>query len=373
MRLLHTADWHLGLQLHGVDLLDYQEQIVRAIAELAQREKADALLLSGDVFDRVQAAPEAIALYDEAMALFVNDLGLPVYLIAGNHDAAPRLGSLRSVLRRLHFHVAGRLDPFAPPLLTDECAFFLLPHFGADEARYYFPGRELPGMAAAMEAVLQGFLQSPVGDRRRVLLAHCFAAGGEAAGSDRSALVGGSARTPVSAFEGFDYVALGHLHGPQTLGGFVRYAGSPLPYSFAESGQAKSCTLYDTKDGSLRVLPLPAPYELVEKSGPAEALLELARQQRGSEAFWSLTLTDRAVDHALERELRECLPHLLLLRGRAVRAGSVELGPEALSALSPLALVQRYLREVEDEELDEEESAWFRQAMEEGGERNAPA
>lgn len=115
MKILHTADWHLGLELHGVSLLDAQRQMVRALAEAAQREGAEALLISGDVFDRVQAPPEAIALYDEAMALFLNELRIPVYLIAGNHDAAPRLGSLRAVLQRLHLHVAGRLDPFAQP------------------------------------------------------------------------------------------------------------------------------------------------------------------------------------------------------------------------------------------------------------------
>ena len=371
MRLLHTADWHLGLELHGLSLLEHQKTMIRSVADLAEQEKADALLLSGDVFDRVQAPPEAIALYDEAMALFLNDLRIPVYLIAGNHDAAPRLGSLKSVLQRLHFHVAGRLDPFAAPILTDDCAFYLLPHFGTEEARYYFPDRELPGFAAAMEMVLNEMRRNFSGSRKNILLAHCFAAGGTAAGSDRSAQVGGSARVPVTAFEGFDYVALGHLHGPQTLSGFVRYAGSPLPYSFAECGQEKSCTLLDTDTMEIRILPLPAPYTLLEKSGEAEQLIAYAEQNAGSDTYYSLNLTDKSVDYAIERRLRSLLPNLLLLRGRAPKLqGGAALEPEALNALSPMALLQKYMEDVEMEPLDEEQQKWFQQAME-GGEQNA--
>lgn len=368
MKILHTADWHLGLELHGISLLDAQRQMVRALAEAAQREGAEALLIGGDVFDRVQAPPEAIALYDEAMALFLNELRIPVYLIAGNHDAAPRLGSLRAVLQRLHLHVAGRLDPFAQPLLLEDCALYLLPHFGPDEARYFFPDAQIAGSARAMEVVLEQLKRSFPDDRRKLLLAHCFAAGGQAGGSDRSAQVGGSGRVPLETFEGFDYVALGHLHAPQTLRGFIRYAGSPLPYSFAEAGQAKSATLLDSQTLALRPIPLPCPYELVERSGRVEELVAFAEENRGSEAYCSLRLTDRAVDYAIERRLRELLPGLLLLQGQApsLQADAV-LRPEELSALSPLSLLRRYMQGVEGAPPDEEQEAWFLRALEAEG------
>lgn len=219
-----------------------------------------------------------------------------------------------------------------------------------------------------MEVVLEQLKRSFPDDRRKLLLAHCFAAGGQAGGSDRSAQVGGSGRVPLETFEGFDYVALGHLHAPQTLRGFIRYAGSPLPYSFAEAGQAKSATLLDSQTLALRPIPLPCPYELVERSGRVEELVAFAEENRGSEAYCSLRLTDRAVDYAIERRLRELLPGLLLLQGQApsLQADAV-LRPEELSALSPLSLLRRYMQSVEGAPPDKEQEAWFLRALEAEG------
>lgn len=374
MKLIHTADWHLGLDLHGVSLLEHQRSVLTALCELALKNKADALLLCGDVFDRVQATPQAIALYDEIMALFLNEAHIPVYLIAGNHDAAPRLGSLKSVLSRLRFHVMGRLDPFASPIETDDCVFFLLPYFTADEARYFFPDTEIQGMAQAMDVVLSQMKRRLLPNKRNILLSHCFAAGGSVSGSDRSAQVGGSARVALASFEGFDYAALGHLHAAQSPAPGVRYAGTPLPYSFAEAGQQKSVTLYDTASGTITPLPLPMPYTLIEKKGSAEELLSFAQDAADPSVYYSLALTDKSVDFLIERELRQRLPNLLLLQGLSpVPAGGVQLTPQELASLSPMGLLRQYMESEGLPPPDEEQTAWFLAALEEGEKTDAPA
>ncbi|MBF6482027.1 metallophosphoesterase family protein, partial [Nocardia cyriacigeorgica] len=250
MRILHTSDWHIGRTFHGVDLLGDQEYALSAVAELVAEESVDVVVVPGDVYDRSIPSADAIAVCNRGFEA-IRAAGARIVATSGNHDSPARLGAGAS------FAAAGGLylrttvaDAHRPVLLPDEhgeVAFYGIPYLepeitraelGVPQARSH---AEI--LAAAMGRIRDDIAARPAA--RTVVLAHAFVVGGEATGSERSISVGGVETVPLGEFDGIDYVALGHLHSPQTLSESVRYSGSPLPYSFGESSHRKAVWIVD--------------------------------------------------------------------------------------------------------------------------------
>src|SRR5215218_7059374 len=259
MRLLHTSDWHLGRSLHGTDLLAEQEAV------LAQQ--VDAVLVAGDVYDRAVPPADATAVLDRALTR-LRAAGAQVVLTPGNHDSARRLGFGSGLFAAAGVHVRAetpRLDE--PVLLADrhgEVAIYGIPYLEPEVARHELGLPEARGHEAvlreAMERIRTDLFLRP--GARSVVLAHAFVGGAEPSESERDICVGGVDRVPEGVFDGVDYVALGHLHRPQSLTDRMRYSGSPLPYSFAEAGHEKQAWLVDLDANGLsgvRPVPLPVP------------------------------------------------------------------------------------------------------------------
>ena len=245
MRILHTADWHLGRPFHGESLLDAQAGIVDHVADVARDQAVDAILVAGDLYDRALPPVDAVRLADDALARLSEIC--PVVAISGNHDSAARLGFGAGLLARAGVHV--RTDPAAiarPVVLGDVC-IYAIPYLEPDLTRVAL-GCEDRGHAAvlgaAMAAVRADLADRPTGTRS-VVMAHAFVTGGVACASERDLAVGGAASVSASTFAGMDYVALGHLHGPQRIGERGRYAGSPVAFSFSEARHRKSVAVVD--------------------------------------------------------------------------------------------------------------------------------
>ncbi len=256
MRLLHTSDWHLGRQLHGRSLLPDQAHMLDQIVGMAHDCRPDAILIAGDVFDRAVPPPEAVALLDDALARLVHGLAIPVVMIAGNHDSGERLGFGARLLEPAGLHIAGpAAQPVrGVPLVTrqESAWIYPLPYAEPGAVRSQFEHPESLGHAGAMRLALAPVLAAHPADSLAVLVAHAFVTGGTESTSERPLSVGGSGAIGGEIFAGFDYVALGHLHRPQTLsGGRMRYAGSPLHYSVSEIGGAKSVSLVELARGQL--------------------------------------------------------------------------------------------------------------------------
>lgn len=222
MRLLHTSDWHLGRTLHREDLLPAQQAFLTHLVAVAKAERADAVLVAGDVYDRAVPSLGAVGLFD-AVLHELAALDVPVVLISGNHDSARRLGVGAGLLARAQVHLRTDPDECATPvLLADEhgpVAVYGIPYlepalhrerFGAEAARH---GAVL---GAAMDRIRADLASRPEGTRS-VVLAHAFVTGGRASDSERDITVGGVPSAPASVFAGVDYVALGHLHRAQVL------------------------------------------------------------------------------------------------------------------------------------------------------------
>jgi exonuclease SbcD len=319
MRILHTSDWHIGRTFHGVDLLADQSRVLEAIAELVAAEEVDTVVLPGDVYDRSIPSADAIAVCNRGFEA-IRAAGARIVATSGNHDSPTRLGAGAS------FAAAGGLylrttvaDSARPVLLSDEygaVAFYGIPYLepeicrgelGVPQARSH-----AEVLAAVLERIRVDIAQRP--GTRTVLLAHAFVVGGAATGSERSISVGGVETVPLGMFTepGFDYVALGHLHSPQTLAETVRYSGSPLPYSFGESTHRKQAWLADlgeTGPARVRGLELPQVRGLSHLTGTLEDLLADPAWETAEQHYVSVSLTDYARPVDAMRRLRERFPY----------------------------------------------------------------
>jgi exonuclease SbcD len=250
MRLIHTADWHLGRLFHNQHLTEDQAHVLDQLVELAREVRPAAVLVAGDLYDRAVPPTEAVSLLDEVFTRLVDDLGVPVVAIAGNHDSAARVGFAGRLLRERGLHVVGELPQAASPIiLRDEhgpVRISALPFADPAVARDAYGDPDVHDQQAVTAAGVRRALAAAEPHERHVLVAHAFVAGGLESESERPLTVGGAEQVAVSVFEGFDYVALGHLHRPQACGGpTVRYAGSLLKYSFAESAHPKSISVVE--------------------------------------------------------------------------------------------------------------------------------
>lgn len=249
MRILHTADWHLGKLFYGDYLTDDQSYVLtEQLLPMIRDEGIDAVVLAGDVYDRSLPPADAVALFDEIATKITAEAGVPFFVISGNHDSAARLSFGSRMLEKQGFYIAGELDKLNGPVVLRDAygpvAFALLPFIEPASARLYFGDDTI----RSHEDALARLIDSRRGGTgmRTVCVAHAFVVGGESSDSERPLSIGGSDAVSPALFSDYTYTALGHLHGPQQVGGpNVRYAGSLLKYSFGERRQKKGAVVVD--------------------------------------------------------------------------------------------------------------------------------
>ncbi|MFI2352163.1 exonuclease SbcCD subunit D [Streptomyces sp. NPDC019443] len=329
MRFLHTSDWHLGRSFHRVSMLDAQAAFLDHLVATVRERDVDAVLVAGDVYDRAVPPLAAVQLFDEALHRLAA-AGVPTVMISGNHDSARRLGVGAGLIERAGIHL--RTDPAGcdtPVLLSDahgDVACYGLPYlepalvkdeFKTDKARHEAV------IGAAMERV-RADLATRAAGTRSVVLAHAFVAGGEESDSERDITVGGVSAVPAGVFRGVDYVALGHLHGCQTIADRVRYSGSPLAYSFSEARHRKTMWLIDLGGrGEIEAerIECPVTRPLARLRGALEELLDDPALAPHEQSFVEATLTDPVRPAEPMARLTERFPHTLSLVFEPERTG----------------------------------------------------
>lgn len=322
MRILHTSDWHLGRSFHRVSLLAAQREFLDHLVATVREREVDAVLVAGDVYDRAVPPLAAVELFDDALHRLA-DLGVPTVMISGNHDSPRRLGVGAGLIERAGIHL--RTDPAGcgtPVVLADrhgDVAFYGLPYLEPGLVRETLdaPAAGHPAvLGAAMDRVRADLATRPPGTRS-VVLAHAFVTGGAVSDSERDITVGGVASVPADVFDGVDYVALGHLHGCQTLTERIRYSGSPLAYSFSEAAHRKSMWLVELNaDGGLSAaerVDCPVPRPLARLRGGLEDLLADPDLARHETAWVEATLTDPVRPYEPMARLAARFPHVLSL------------------------------------------------------------
>lgn len=333
MRFLHTSDWHLGRRFHTKDLIPAQEAFLDHLVDTARTENVDAILVAGDIYDRAIPSLDAVRLFNRALHQLA-DLDIPIIMISGNHDSAHRLGVGSGLLARAGIHLRTDPDTCDIPVLLEDTdgpvAVYGIPYLEPSMVR-----TQLEAEAASHHAVLTAALdrihadltnRQPAGTRS-VVIAHAFVTPWsgqsedprmEESESERDLSVGGVAHVGADVFDGIDYVALGHLHGPQKVTDRVRYSGSPLAYSFSEATHEKSLTLVDltTSDAvpAAKRLPCPKPHRLGRIEGLLDDLLTDPAHEHLKSAWLEVTLTDTALPFEAMARLRRRFPHTLSLK-----------------------------------------------------------
>jgi DNA repair protein SbcD/Mre11 len=370
MRLLHTSDWHLGRSLHRADLRAAQSAFLDHLVQTVRAEKVDAVLVAGDVYDRAVPPVDAVELCADALNR-LHDAGASVVLISGNHDSARRLGFGSDLLEVAGVHVRTRPSALARPVLLEDAhgpvAVYGVPYLEPDAVR-----GDLPPIEAAPAEALRGHagvlghaarcIRADADSRRvrrRVVLAHGWVAGGAASDSERDITVGGVGQVPAALFDGFSYVALGHLHGQQTIAGPLRYSGSPLPYSFSEATHRKGSWLVELDGtGAIRAERVPAPVHrrLSVLRGPLHDLLSSAAFASYEDDFVSVTLTDPSRPQAAMDAVRARFPHVLVLAFEPEGVRPDERGYRArVAGRDDLSVAAEFVRHVRNEPASDSE------------------
>ena len=291
MRLLHTADWHLGRIFYGQYLTDDQAHVLEnQFFTILKDEKIDGILLAGDIFDRAVPPIEAVELWDSIITRLAMDYKVPLFVVSGNHDGAERLEVGRSMLSQSGIHIWGSphhaLQPFEFEGSDGKVAICPMPfseprRIGDALEQNIDLNNEATLNLHNYDQMYQAWSnhlrnQVPKG-MRSIAISHAFVMGGEVGGSERTLSVGGSEQVNPQVFKDFHYTALGHLHGPQRMGAdYIRYSGSPLKYSFDEHAQKKSFTIIDmdTKGNvDISTIPVQAKRDVVILEGYFEDLL----------------------------------------------------------------------------------------------------
>ena len=319
---MHLADLHLGKRVNGFSMMEDQEYILNRILEIMEEQQPDGLLIAGDVYDKTIPPAEAVRRMDDFLTA-VAAKHVPVFLISGNHDSAERVAFGHQLMQGSGIWISPVYDgTIRHHTLEDrwgEVNIYLIPFLRPSVVRSFFPDVEIEDYTDALRTIIED-LQVDT-SRRNVVLAHQFvtAAGALPETCDSEQLsVGGLDRVDGSVFSPFDYTALGHLHGPQRVGSeTIRYAGSPLKYSFSELHQKKSVTVVELRakgETEIRQIPLQPRREMTELRGTFEEILEEARKKGAPQTdYYHMILTDETdVVDALSR-LREYYPNIMLL------------------------------------------------------------
>ena len=372
MKLIHLSDLHIGKRVNEVSMLEDQEYVLRQILQIIDAEKADAVLIAGDVYDKSIPPAEAVTLFDDFLCRLAKR-DLPVFIISGNHDSPERLAFGNRLLEHSGIHISpvysGKIEPVT---LTDEYGavnFWLLPFVKPVHVKRFYPDEGIESYTDAIRTAIQYMeVDQTV---RNVLLTHQFVTGAATCESEELS-VGGTDNVDAEVFEGFDYVALGHLHGPQNIGSNrIRYCGTPLKYSFSEAEQQKSVTVVELAEKgrtAIRTLLLQPQHDLRKVKGTyLEVTARSFYESSNCEDYLQITLTDEedVVDGLAK--LRTIYPNLIRLEydNRRTRENGEIAASDPVQQKTELELFQEFYEMQNNQPMSGQQHAYVRKLIQE--------
>jgi exonuclease SbcD len=377
MKFLHLSDLHIGKSVNGFSMLGEQKHIFQQVIETIQSDRPKAVIIAGDIYDRAVPSVEAVGLFDE----FLTDLArenVTVMIIAGNHDSGERLTYASRLLRDKRLYLCGAFTgTLMKVTLSDtlgEVNFWLLPFFKPATVRGYFSEREIDTYDDALAAILE--TADIDWDQRNVLVSHQFyTRSGVSPERSDSELnpVGGLDAIDFTPLDRFDYVALGHLHGEQTVGSIaIRYAGSPLKYSFSERSQRKGMNLVELEEkGGLTIFhrPLVPIHDMRQIKGPMDELLKPeVVSSADREDYLRVILTDEEEPIDAIGKLRSVYPNVMSLDFDNARTSrepsSISAEPEEIQMLSPYELFRKFYLKEHGSAMNEKQAEIVRELLE---------
>jgi len=365
VKFLHLSDLHLGRKLHDISLLEDQQFILQQILDLVRKQRPDTVLIAGDVYDKSVPSVEAVRLLDWFLTT-LREMGLTVLMVSGNHDSPERLAFGAKLLDGQKVHISPVFEKTEEPVVLHdnhgEVRVYLLPFVKPIHVRRAFPEAEIFTYTDAIKTVIDAWHIDT--DVRNILVAHQFVTGAERSESERIS-IGGLDDVSAEVFRPFDYVALGHLHRAQAVGGaHICYAGTPLAYSFSEGDREKTVTWIDCQEkGTVTVShTVLVPRRPVQtKVGYFHELL-----QERSDSYLRIILKDEEdIPNAWSR-LRYCYPEMVRLEYDNLRMKARLLEePAAEETVMPLDLLERFYQQRNGMCMEESQRAMAKLWMEE--------
>jgi exonuclease SbcD len=365
MKILHTSDWHLGRSFGSVSLHDVQAEFCDWLLEVAVSEKVELLVVAGDLYDRSIPPQESVVLWRETLKSF-HMAGIAVVAIAGNHDGADRVAAFDGLTDEARIYVRGgygrageiltlnvsdgpldiALVPFLDPQLAP-------PEWKAELAE----ADSKPTHESVLRMALDRARTSSQAGRSLAVV-HAFVGGSTTAESERQLTVGNTDQVAADVLDGFSYVALGHLHTPQKIAGSdtIRYSGTPIAYSFSETG-AKSVVLLDMSSNgacSVEAVPVPVGRGVITLTGTIDELLAPDSHPEAAELYVKAVLTDKAYVVDAKSRLLEVYPYctdvVMKMAGTSTAIGPND---EIRSALAPRDAAEKFWEDIVNEPLSD--------------------
>ena len=365
MKLLHTSDWHLGMSAGTKSLEEDQRFFLQQLYKIIDEEQIDAVLCAGDIYDSSVSNADAIAVYNDATTEICAKRKIPFLVIAGNHDGAARLASCRELLKEAGLFVTGRLVRDTPPVSIGNADIYLIPFFNKEEVIALFPEykKEITSQEKAMQIVCNRIRENMDRTKKNILMTHALIVNAELSESDRSARVGLATAVSKDVFDGFDYVALGHIHKPQIINEHIRYSGSPVKYSFGnEEKQEKQVIILDTDTMEQREIIIKQLHDRKTVTGTYTEIMEMKNLE---DSYLRLKITDRYAGLELLAEMQSHFPHLLELYGKSLEENGelVAMSVEELQTMDEFDIMKKFCAETFSYEPTEEQLDLFREVL----------
>ena len=371
MKLIHLSDLHIGKRVNEISMIEDQEYILLQILQILDEEKADAVLIAGDVYDKSVPSAEAVMLFDDFLFRLAKRK-IPVLIISGNHDSPERLAFGNRLLEQGGIHISPVYEGEVQSItLTDaqgEVVFWLMPFMKPAHVKRFVPDAGIESYTDACRVVVEKMAIDP--QKRNVLLTHQFVTGASTCESEEIS-VGGSDNVDASVFEGFDYVALGHIHGPQNIGSNrIRYCGTPLKYSLSEAAHHKSVTVVNLGakgELELQLRPLVPKRDLRQIRGTfAEVTDKAFYEGTAVEDYIHVVLTDEEDVPEAVGKLRLIYPNLMHLRydNTRTRTNQIIDGAQDVQRKSKLELFEELYQQQNNQPMSHQQRQFIEELIE---------
>ena len=371
MKFIHLSDLHLGKRVNEFSMIEDQAYILKKILGIIRDEEPDGVLIAGDIYDKSIPSVEAVGLFDDFLKRLAGQK-VQVFIISGNHDSPERLAFGAELIKLSGIHISpaysGRVEPISLKDNYGAVHIYMLPFIKPVHVRSVFPEETVESYTDAVRAAISHMdIQE---SERNILVTHQFVTGAQRSDSE-DICVGGSDNVDVSVFDGFDYVALGHIHGPQSAGReSARYCGTPLKYSFSEANHHKSVTILELKEkGNLviRAVELSPLRDMRELKGTYEELTN-RKNYEGTRVddYLHITLTDEEDIVDAMGKLRVIYPNLMKLDydNRRTRENRELTGGETEESRTPLELIMDFYEKQNNQPMNEKQKALVSELME---------
>ncbi|OKL36805.1 exonuclease SbcCD subunit D [Domibacillus mangrovi] len=363
MKFIHTADWHLGKIVHGVSMTEDQRFVLQKLILLIEREKPDALVIAGDLYDRSVPPASAVNLLNEVLYHINVEMNVPIVAISGNHDSADRLAFGSTWFRQSRFYLAGKIENGMYCPVIDGVHFHCIPFAEPGIVRHVYEDESIHSHHDAMKVITGRLSEKMDRDAIHIAVGHAFVTGGETSDSERILSVGGTGNVGAELFSPFHYTALGHLHNPNAIRhDTVQYSGSLLKYSFSEAAHTKSVSIVELNEKgtlSVRREALTPIRDMKEVKG----LLDEVMEMNETDDYMKVTLEDEGALIDPMAKLKRKFPNILHMERASAKIHSFEIASTRRKQKNELELFNEFYKAMTSLDFTDEKEAYMAAVM----------